>query len=210
MGGLGIDARDILEITDNVTVTIGDGNSTGNLQVGQDAFVMNKLRTAEVGQIDAAAANKDFRIAGDSNTFIFAGGITGEGIKISNTTFEVDIQNNLLVSGNTEIRANLAVDGNAYVGTYLAINNTNPAATHALVVDGNIRIGTGGSLIFPDGTSQSTGSTAAVFPTGDYGLLDSANASSDAFGQVTAGLDTFDMLSAPVGSLGTEDLGALS
>jgi hypothetical protein len=53
-------------------------------------------------------------------------------------------------------------------------------------------------------------SGAGAFPTGDYGLLDSANAATDAFGSVTAGLTTFDMLTDPSGSLSTEDLGALT
>ena len=44
-----------------------------------------------------------------------------------------------------------------------------------------------------DGSGQSVGSSVTAFPTGDYGLLDSANSSTDSFGQVTAGLTTFDI-----------------
>ena len=51
---------------------------------------------------------------------------------------------------------------------------------------------------------------AGAFPTGDYGLLDSANSATDAFGETTADLDTFDMKTDPTGELATEDLGALS
>ena len=91
----------------------------------------------------------------------------------------------------------------------MSIAKTDPAATDALTVNGNIRI-TSGQLIFADGSGQSAGSTVTQFPTGDYGLLDSANATADAFGQVTSGLTTFDMLSLPIGSVDTEDLGALS
>ena len=47
-------------------------------------------------------------------------------------------------------------------------------------------------------------------PTGDYGLLDAANSSTDAFGIATAGLTTFDMKSEPAGSLTQQDLGALT
>ena len=54
------------------------------------------------------------------------------------------------------------------------------------------------------------GAAGGDFPTGDYGLLDAANSSTDAFGEVTGGLTRFDMLSAPAGSVATEDLGALS
>ena len=54
------------------------------------------------------------------------------------------------------------------------------------------------------------GAAGGAFPTGDYGLLDAANTATDSFGQTTGSLTTFDMLSAPSGSLATEDLGALS
>ena len=87
--------------------------------------------------------------------------------------------------------------------------NTNPATTDALVVAGNVRI-TSGALIFSDGSSQSSGSATATFPTGDYGILDTANSATDAFGQVTAGLTIFDMLKSPSGSVDGQDLGALS
>lgn len=52
--------------------------------------------------------------------------------------------------------------------------------------------------------------SSGAFPTGDYGLLDSANSSTDAFGVAIAGLTTFDMSTEPSGSLATEDLGALT
>jgi len=51
---------------------------------------------------------------------------------------------------------------------------------------------------------------AEAFPTGDFGLLDSANNATDAFGEATADLDIFDMKTAPTGDLATQDLGALS
>ena len=34
MGGLGIDARDKLEVAANSTVTVGDGSTKGNVHVG--------------------------------------------------------------------------------------------------------------------------------------------------------------------------------
>jgi len=48
------------------------------------------------------------------------------------------------------------------------------------------------------------------FPTGDYGLLDAANASVDDFGITVVEVTQFDMKTDPAGSLATEDLGALS
>jgi len=52
--------------------------------------------------------------------------------------------------------------------------------------------------------------SAGAFPTGDYGLLDVANSSTDSFGVAVAGLTTFDMKTDPSGTLDTEDLGALT
>ena len=54
------------------------------------------------------------------------------------------------------------------------------------------------------------GASVATFPTGDYGLLDTANTSTDSFGIAVGSLTTFDMKTEPSGSLGTEDLGALT
>ena len=51
---------------------------------------------------------------------------------------------------------------------------------------------------------------SANAPTGDYGLLDAANSSTDSFGVATAGLTTFDMRAEPAGSLNQQDLGALT
>ena len=61
-------------------------------------------------------------------------------------------QTGVKATGNVDVTANVGIAGNAYVGTYLAVANTNPAATDALVVGGNVRIAAG-SLIFADGTS---------------------------------------------------------
>ena len=79
------------------------------------------------------------------------------------------------------------------------------------------------SLPFLDGIDQNINSNLAAlaagiagldsagdFPTGDYGLLDAANSSTDAFSIAIAGLTQFDMSTDPTGSLATEDLGALS
>ena len=112
-------------------------------------------------------------------------------------------------TGNVDVTANVGIAGNAVIGTYMSIANTNPAATDALVIGGNVRIASG-SLIFADGTSQSSGSTTSTFPTGDYGLLDASNVSTDSFGQTTGGLTQFDMLTSPTGSVDGQDLGALS
>ena len=51
---------------------------------------------------------------------------------------------------------------------------------------------------------------SADFPTGDYGLLDASNTSTDSFGVAVGDLTTFDLKADPAGSLSTEDLGALT
>ena len=98
-------------------------------------------------------------------------------------------------------------------------------ASRALVSDtsGKIAISdiTSTELAFLDGLDQNLNSnlqalasgiqgiaTSSDAPTGDYGLLDAANAATDSFGVATAGLTTFDMKTEPAGSLNTQDLGA--
>ena len=39
MGGLGLDARDKLEVAANATVTVGDGSTLGNVHVGDGVGV---------------------------------------------------------------------------------------------------------------------------------------------------------------------------
>ena len=63
------------------------------------------------------------------------------------------------------------------------------AIADTLIVGGNIRL-TSGQIIFADGSGQAAGSSITTFPTGDYGLLDSANAAVDAFGQVYRWINT--------------------
>ncbi len=224
MGGLGIDARDKLEVAANATVTVGAGSTTpGNVNIGdtgQAAFGQaTDLRIFHDGT-DSQIVNAtgqfnlrgdDVRIennAGDETGLKFTNGGSVEfyhnNVKKLETT-AVGVK----TTGNVDVTANVGISGNAFVGTYLAVNNTNPAATDALVVTGNIRLFGGASqLIFADGSTQSIGGTTAPFPTGDYGLLDSANAAVDAFNKDISGATSFDMSISPVGSLNTEDLGA--
>ena len=231
MGGLGIDARDKLEVAANATVTVGDGSSKGNVHVGDGGkFIagadndIQLTHTGTAGSIDNQtggllirnyANDADVTIQTDDGSggveaYFKADGSTSESIVYYSGNEHLKTQQTgVKVTGNVDVTANVGIAGNAHVSSYLTINNTNPAATDALVVGGNIRI-TSGQIIFADGSGQSVGSSVTAFPTGDYGLLDTANSSTDAFGQVTAGLTTFDMLSQPTGSVDTQDLGALS
>ena len=120
-----------------------------------------------------------------------------------------DARNKLELQDNATVQIGSASAGNLRVGGTVAISNSNPFQGDTLVVGGNLRL-TSGQLIFADGSGQASGSSVTTFPTGDYGLLDAANAATDAFGQATAGLTIFDMLTSPSGSEQNEDLGALS
>ena len=118
-----------------------------------------------------------------------------------------DARNKLELQDNATVQIGSASAGNLRVGGTVAISNSNPFQGDTLVVGGNLRL-TSGQLIFADGSGQASGSSVTTFPTGDYGLLDAANAATDAFGQATAGLTIFDMLTSPAGSEQNEDLGA--
>ena len=234
MGGLGTDTRDVLGAAANGAVTIGDGSATGTLFVGNGVTINNGGLTANgqtvFGNTESGAnrvrivtyppTNAVFNQIGDGTfntggSYHFARYLSADNIAVTmNTiTYSMDVTGNLAVGTNATntliVTGNADISDNVFVGKTAAIGgNTNPAATDTLVVAGNLRI-TSGQLIFPDGSGQSVGSTATLFPTGDYGLLDAANVSTDAFGQVIGGLTTFDMLTLPSGSVDTEDLGAL-
>jgi len=234
MGGLGVDTRDILGVAANGTVTIGDGFSTGNLYVGSDTVLEGGLSSngqtvfgnTESGAnrvriVTYAPTNAVFNQIGDGTfntggSYHFARYLSADNIAVTmNTiTYSMDITGNLAVGTNATntfvVTGNVDISDNVFVGTRISVGgNTNPAATDVIIAEGNVRI-TSGSIIFPDGSTQSSGSGIATFPTGDYGLLDSANSATDSFGQVTAGLTTFDMLSSPTGSIDGQDLGALT
>ena len=231
MGGLGIDARDKLEVLANATVTVGDGATLGNVHVGDGGkFIAGAdddlviAHSGSAGTVDNlvgdltitnSADDKDIILqsddgSGGTEVYFRADGSASESIVYfsGNEHFKTQ-QTGVKATGNVDVTANIGVSGNVFVGSYISIANTNPAATDSLVIGGNVRI-TSGSLIFPDGSTQSSGSGITTFPTGDYGLLDASNSASDAFGQVTGGLTTFDMLTSPTGSVDTQDLGALT
>ncbi len=224
MGGLGLDATNKLTLTANSTLVVGTGGTTaGNVNIGDagqvafgqatdlkifhdgtDSQIVNTTGQFNLRGDDVRIENN----AGDETGLKFVNGGAVE-VYYDNSKHLETKQTGVGITGNAEISANVGIAGNVYIAKYMAIANTNPAATDALVVNGNIRIQSG-QLIFADGSGQSAGSAVTTFPAGDYGLLDAANAATDSFGQVTAGLTLFDMLTSPTGSIGTEDLGALS
>ena len=231
MGGLGIDARDKLEVAANATVTVGDGSTLGNVHVGDGGkFIAGAgddlviTHSGSAGTVDNlvgdltltnSADDKDIILqsddgSGGTEVYFRADGSASESIVYYSGNEHLKTQQTgVKVTGNTDITANIGIAGNAVIGTYMSIANTNPAATDFLTVGGNLRI-FAGSLIFPDGTAQDSAADIPEFPTGDYGLLDAANATSDDFGVLVVDVTEFDMKSDPAGSLATEDLGALS
>ena len=122
-----------------------------------------------------------------------------------------DATGKLILQDNATVTIGAAGTGNVLVGATVSIgSNTNPSQADDLIVTGNVRLfGTPAQLVFNDGTTQSTAATTEQeFPTGDFGLLDAANNSSDAFSQTIGGAVTFDMLTQPSGRVAGQDLGA--
>ena len=112
-------------------------------------------------------------------------------------------------------------------GAISTINDTNLTADRALISSGSGKVAvsaiTATELGHLDGLDQNLNSNLAALaagiqgiavssdaPTGDYGLLDTANTSTDSFGVAIGSLTTFDMKTEPSGSLNTQDLGALT
>jgi hypothetical protein len=111
-------------------------------------------------------------------------------------------------------------------GAVSTITTSDLTASRALVSDGSGKVSvssiTSTELGFLDGLDQNlnanlvalaagvAASQTGVFPTGDFGLLDAANAATDAFGLAVADLTIFDMRDTPAGQLETQDLGAFT
>ena len=110
-------------------------------------------------------------------------------------------------------------------GAVSTITTADLTASRALVSGsgGKIEVSaiTSTELAFLDGIDQNINAnlqalaagiaaSGGVFPTGDYGLLDAANAATDAFGFAVADLTIFDMSTTPSGELSTQDLGAFT
>ena len=198
--------------------TINNGGLTAN---GQTVFGNTESGANRVRIVTYAPNNGVFNQIGDGTfntggSYHFARYLSADNIAVTmNTiTYSMDITGNLEVGTNAAntvvVTGNVDISDNVFVGTRISVGgNTNPAATDVIIANGNVRLNAG-SIIFPDGSTQSSGSGIATFPTGDYGLLDASNTSTDSFGQVTGGLTQFDMLTSPTGSVGTEDLGALT
>ena len=156
MGGLGIDARDKLEVAANATVTVGDGSAKGNVHVGDSGkFIVGAdddlqlHHTGSNGSVDNItgdlnirnyANDKDVNIQTDDGSggvevYFRADGSTSESILFYSGNEHLKTQQTgAKVTGNVDVTANIGIAGNAVIGTYMSIANTNPAATDALVI----------------------------------------------------------------------------
>jgi TolA-binding protein len=144
--------------------------------------------------------------------------LTAATIKYDGTDISTSITDNV-AAVESRRTANIA-------GAISTVLTTDLTASRALIAGtgGKIEVSdiTSTELGYLDGMTQNINSNLAAlaagiaatasgsFPTGDYGLLDSANSSTDSFGVAVAGLTTFDLKTDPAGSLSTEDLGVLT
>ena len=132
MGGLGIDARDKLEVAANATVTVGAGSTTpGNVNIGdtgQAAFGQaTDLRIFHDGT-DSQIVNStgQFNLRGDDVRIENNAG-DETGVKFTNGGSVEFYHNNIKkletsavgvkVTGNVDVTANVGIAGNAFVGS---------------------------------------------------------------------------------------------
>ena len=97
VGGLGIDARDKFEVQSNATVTIGNGTSTGNLNVGIiTAGTYNGLSSNALTDSDTVVSITDPAITLASNG-------TDRIVIDSTQSVEVQITGDLAVTGTFDL-----------------------------------------------------------------------------------------------------------
>ena len=169
-----------------------------------------------VGILDAATVKFD---GADLNTAITDNVST---LNTTDTALQARITaNNTLITGlETRRTQNIA-------GAVSTITTGDLTVDRALISSGAAKVAvsaiTATELGHLDGIDQNINSNltalaagiagtviSADAPTGDYGLLDTANTSTDSFGVAVGSLTTFDMKTEPAGTLNTQDLGALT
>ena len=169
-------------------------------------------------QIDAVESRRNANTvtATISDDLTITGNATiGKGFGVGGNTLPATDTISLGTPANVVIRSVGGKGGNVIIGDATA------TSSHLLDVRGTANTGalTATAITLGSTNLQSNleslasgiaGAAGGTFPTGDYGLLDSANVNADAFLVVIGGLTTFDMKNAPAGSVATEDLGALS
>mgnify|MGYP001352082101 CR=1 FL=1 len=175
---------------------------TGAIQTQIDA-----LESRRNANTVTATISDDLTITGNSTI--------GEGFGVGGNTVPAADTISLGTPANVVVRSVGGKGGNVIIGDATA------TSSHLLDVRGTANTGaltstaiTLGSTNLASNLAQLAagiqGAIVADFPTGDYGLLDASNVSTDAFNIVIGGLTTFDMSTTPSGEVATEDLGALS
>ena len=194
-------------IQDNVAAIIdGTTNFSGEVTMTDDLIVTGNL-TVNGTTTTINTTNMDV----DDTMIMLANGTTGS------PSNDIGILFNRGNQGNAAIFYDESAKTFKFSDTKDPTSNTSLSPVTSSNIDVGILTAATITLNSVDLSSNLTALAAGIaasgsadFPTGDYGLLDSANSSTDSFGIAVAGLTTFDMKSEPTGSLATEDLGALT
>jgi len=194
-------------VQDNVAAIIdGTTNFSGEVTMTDDLIVTGNL-TVNGTTTTINTTNMDV----DDTLIMLANGTTGS------PSNDIGILFNRGNQGNAAIFYDESAKTFKFSDTKDPTSNTSLSPVTSSNIDVGILTAATITLNSVDLSSNLTALAAGIaasgsadFPTGDYGLLDTANSSTDSFGVAIAGLTTFDMSTEPSGSLATEDLGALT
>ena len=201
-------------LTDSKTITLP--NDTGTVALTTTTDALETRRAANIAGAVSTITTSDLTA---SRALVSGSGGKVEVSAVTST--ELGYLDGVSSAIQTQLNAKQAT----ITGAATTIDDTDLTASRALVSDGSGKVAvsaiTSTELAFLDGITQNINSNlealaagiagaSTTFPTGDYGILDAANSSTDAFAIAIAGLTQFDMSTDPIGSLATEDLGALS
>ena len=211
------------------TITASDLTASRALvSSGSGKVAVSAVTATEIGHLDGVSGaiqtqiddlesrrNANTVTATISDDLTITGNSTiGLGFGVGGNTLPAADTISLGTPANVVIRSVGGKGGNVIIGDATA------TSSHLLDVRGTANTGaltataiTLGSTNLQSNLEALAGGIAGVaedFPTGDYGLLDTANQSTDAFTVAIGGLTIFDMRTAPAGSVDTQDLGALS
>ena len=211
------------------TITTSDLTASRAMVTNSSGKVAVSAVTAtEIGHLDGVSSAIQTQIDGlesrrNANTVtatisddltITGNSTIGKGFGVGGNTVPAADTISLGTPANVIIRSVGGKGGNVIIGDATA------TSSHLLDIRGTANTGaltataiTLGSTNLQSNLEALAGGIAGVgdtFPTGDYGLLDTANIVQDAFAVSIGGLTLFDMKTTPTGSVDTQDLGALS
>ena len=199
-----------LAATNGVDPTITLPGSTGTLAITDDITnETNKVETRRAANIAGAVSTITTSDLTASRALVSGSGGKVEVSAVTST--ELGYLDGVSSAIQTQLNAKQAT----ITGAATTIDDTDLTASRALVSSsgGKVEVSaiTSTELAFLDGIDQNINSnlaalaagiagldSAGAFPTGDYGLLDAANSSTDAFAIAIAGLTQFDMSTSPL------------